>query len=133
MNVFNLSTSGIVFSHKLLCLTSAITGLYFLVRLSYVLPGVSLLFFVFAFDAVSYWTSMWDNAPFIPAMMADLKERLNFIAGRRSEGASYVKRVLRSVPCTGVQVGKFRSMERDATMIFLDFVIVNVANFLITF
>ena len=65
--------------------------------------------------------------------MAELKEHLIFIAGARNEGASYVRRVLRSVPSIGVHVAGFRIMERDATIIFLDFVIANVAILLITF
>ena len=76
---------------------------------------------------------MWDNTPFISAMMADIKERMMFVAGGRNEGAAYVRRVLRSVSCVGVHVGSFRSMERDATIIFLDFVIAKVATLLITF
>ena len=76
---------------------------------------------------------MWDNAPLIPAMMTQVKGQVKHAAGERAGRGSYVKRVLRSVPCIGVQVGRFRSMERGATISFFDFVAGNVMILLIAF
>ena len=129
MNIFNLSTSGMIFANKILDNIGAIAGFYFFVRLISVQPMVSFLFLLFMVDCAGYRTSMWDNAPLIPAMTARLKRQLNVLA----EGDSYVKRVLNSVPCLGVQVRGFRSMERDSTVIYLHFVVTNVTAMLITF
>ena len=71
---------------------------------------------------------MWDNAPLTPVMTARLKCRLALLA----RGNSYVKRVLSSVPCSGVKVGGFRIMERYSTVIYLDFVLKNFAIMLLT-
>ena len=129
MTIFNLSASGMIFANKLLDNIGAIVGFYFLVRLIFIQPAVSFLFFLFVLDSVVYWTSMWDNASFIPVMTGELIRRLTAAAGRNP----YVKRLLRSVPCSGVQVGGFRSMERDSTVIYLHFVLTNVTVMLITF
>ena len=130
MGMFNLSASGMIFASKLLDNIGTIAGFYFLVRLIFIQPTVSFLFFFFAVDCVMYWTSMWDNSSLVPKMTAELKSWVNIAAGGKN---SYVLRIVRSVPCIGVKVGGFRSMERNSTVIYLDFVLTNVAIMLITF
>ena len=133
LNLFNLSASGMVFAHKLICLIGSIIGLYFLVRLAPKQPEAALVFFPFAADGISYWMSQWDNASLIPRMISDLKLRLQFCHGRHERVTEQVVKILKSVAPVGVSVGGFRSLERESTPIFMHFVVTNVAVLLLTF
>ena len=135
LNLFNLSTSGMVFAHKLICLIGSITSLYFLVRLTSTHPQASLLFFPFAMNCLSYWITMWDNSSLVPFLISDFKERLELYVGTGEfeTDRSYANRLLRSVRPVGVRVGGFESLERESTPIFMHFVLSNVASMLITF
>ena len=119
------------FSLKLLNLMGGIIGLYFLIRLIFVQPGVSLLFFVMAFDSITFYTVMWDNASLIPVMMGALKAETDLVASAQILDRAYFRCVSRSIRSTGVSVGGFRYMERDSTLIFVDFVVSNVVSLLI--
>ena len=131
MTIYNVSTAGIIFSHKLLNLSGGIVGLYFLIRLVFVQPAVSLLFFVLAFDSITFYTVMWDNASLIPVMIGALKAETDLVASAIILDRAYFRRVSRSIPCIGVKVGGFRNMERDSTLIFVDFVVSNAVSLLI--
>ena len=70
---------------------------------------------------------MWDNAYFIPGMIRELKDEVDVVtaAGRRRY---YWRSMSRSVSCIGVSVGGFCSMERDSSLILMDFVVRNVVS-----
>ena len=131
MTIYNVSTAGVIFSHKLLNLSGGIVGLYFLIRLIFVQPAVSLLFFVLAFDSITFYTVMWDNASLIPVMIGALKAETDLVASAKILDRLYYRSVSRSIPSAGVKVGGFRNMERDSTLIFVDFVLSNVVSLLI--
>ena len=133
--ILNLSSAGTVFAHKLVALCGGIAGLYFLFKLINIQPVVSVVFFVCALNSIAFYTVMWDNASLIPVMMRELKGQLGLVAatGRVAHSRYYWRRVCKSIPCTGVRVGGFRSMERDSTPIFMDFVLTNLASLLVAF
>ena len=131
MTIYNVSTAGIIFSHKLVCLINSIVGLYFLIRLIFVQPAVSVLFVILAFDAITFYTVMWDNASLIPLMIGILKAETDVVALGSIMNRVFYRSVSRSIPCVGVRVGGFRNMERDSTLIFVDFVLHNVVSLLI--
>ena len=60
-------------------------------------------------------SAMWDSAPFIPAATETLKRKLNIAAERNP----HLRRIVRSAPCAGVQVGGFHTVERDDSSIML--------------
>ena len=131
MTIYNVSTAGIIFSEKLLGLTGSIVGLYFLIRLVFVQPGASLLFFALAFNGMSFYPIMRDNASLIPVMIGALKAEIDVVAAARVVDRTYFRRVSRSIPSIGVKVGGFRIIERESTLIFHDFVWRNVTSLLI--
>ena len=135
MTIFNVSTAGLIFSQKLLCLSSGIVGLYFLLRLILLQPAQSMLFFALAFDGMVFYNVMWGNASLIPVMMKELKDQVGVMMtkGMTDKDRQYWKRVAKSIPCIGVSVGGFRNMERDSTPIFVDFVFRNVVSLLMAF
>lgn len=130
MNIFNVSTSRVIFAHKLLCLSAGIVGMYFLVRLIFLLPLVTLMFIVLLFNAITFYSVMWGNVSVIPDTVDMLRKSLMLKSQRR--GNSIARRFIKSVPCMAVRVGSFRGMERDSTLLFLDFVGRNTAAMLIS-
>ena len=131
MNMFNWSTSAIIFAHKLLCLLAGIVGMYFLVRLVFLQPLVTVMFIVLLFNAFSFYNVMWGNVSVIPDTMDRLKNRLSW--NSRNGGSCIARRLIKSVPSVAVKVGNFRSMERVSTLLFVDFVGRNTAAMLISF
>ena len=134
MVLFNVSTAGLIFSHKVNNLTCGILGLYFLLKLVFVQPTVSLLFFILAVDGTGFYTVMWDNASLIPEMIRDLKAETDVVASSAAKimDRAYFRCVSRSIPNIGVKVGGFRNIERDSTLIFVGFVFNNVVSLLIS-
>ena len=135
MTVFNVSTAGVIFSQKLVCLSGGIVGFYFLLRLILLQPVQSILFFALAFDGIVFYNVMWGNASLIPVMMKELKDQVDVVMakGMTDNDRQYWKRVAKSIPCIGVSVGGFRSVEWDSTPIFMDFVVRNVVSLLMAF
>ena len=132
MIIFNLSTASFIFSEKLLCLITAIVGLYFVIRLLFVQSIVALLFFASAINSLTFYTITWDNATLIPVLAGILKAETDVVASAGIVDRAYLRRVSRSIPGVGVRVGGFRNIERDSTLIFLDFVLYHVASLLIS-
>ena len=132
--IYNDSTAAVIFAHKLLCLSGGIVGLYFLLRLILLQPVVSMLFFVLAYDSITFYSVMWDNASLIQFMIRELKDELGVLTAASGvvSHRQYWRRISRSVPCVGVSVGGFRSMERDSTLIFMDFVLKNLVSLLVS-
>ena len=134
VNIFNVATAGAVFVQKICNLAGGVVSLYFGLRLVFIQPLISLIFLVAAFNFITFYTMMWDNAFIIPDMIKECKCRLIVMAERAQvQDRRYWRRVSMSVPCIGVTVGGFRNVERDSTIVFMDFVMTNVASLLITF
>ena len=139
MTIFNLSTPGVIFAHKMCSLCGGIVGLYFLLRLMLFQSVLSMFFWALAFDSVVFYTAMWDNASLIPAMVKELKDQIDMATAaggalrNRNRNYRYWRSVSRSIPCIGVNVGGFRSIERNSTFILVDFVVSNVVSLLMAF
>ena len=135
MTIYNVSTARVVFANKLLNLSGGIVGLYFFVRLVLIQPVLAMFFFALAFDCITYYTVTWDNASLIPVMLKELKDqvRLATASDRADHNGRYMIRAIRSIPDIGMSVGGFRCMERDSTLIFMDFVLSNVLSLLMAF
>lgn len=132
MNIFNLTTSGTVFSFKLVGLSGGIVGLYFFLRVAFVQPFLAALVFLVLFsNGISFYSVMWSNVNVIPDTMDDMRRRLitrSAVADRK-----LAQRLIRSIPSVAVRVGNFQNMERNSVPIFLDFVVQNTAACLIGF
>ena len=132
MNIFNVTTCGVVFSFKLICLFSGVVGLYFFVRVAFVEPFLStLVFLVFFFNAVSFYSVMWANVNVIPDTMDNIRRML--VSKTRAADRKMAQRLIKSIPCVAVRAGHFRNMERNSVPIFMDFVVQNTASVLIGF
>ena len=133
MNIFNLSTSGVVYSYKLISLTTAIVGMYFVVRLALLQPLlVTLIFITLMVNGVSFYCVVWPNVSVIPDTMDEIRRGLS-LKNLTAADRRLAQKFSQSVSCVAVKVGSFSSMERNSTPIFLDFVVGNTASFLVGF
>ena len=134
VNIFNVATAGGIFVHKICNLAGGVVSLYFCLRLVFIQPLISSIFLVAAFNFITFYTMMWDNASLIPDMIKEIKCQLNIMAERgQVQDQRYWRRVSMSVPCISVRMGGFRNVKRDSTIVFMDFVMTNVASLLISF
>ena len=98
LTIFNFSTADKKCSHKLLCLSASIVGIFFLIELTFVQPTLSLFFVVVANNSMTF-------VIVVP------------------ECRDYFRCISRSIPNICFKVGGFRGIERDSSLIFLDFVL----------
>ena len=133
MSVFNASTASVIFAHKILCLVGSVFGMYFFVRLVFIEPIVSFMFFIIMFNSVVFYSVMWDYVFTLPETVLEFKQQMTIKAREQGRDFRYYKRVAETMRCEGVKVGAFANMERNSTLIFLDFVSNSVASMLISF
>ena len=78
MNIFNLSTSEVVFSYKLIALMTAIVAMYFFVQLVLLQPlMVTLIFATLMCNGVTFFSAVWSNVSVIPDTMDDIRRGLS--------------------------------------------------------
>ena len=132
MNIFNTTASGVIFSFKLICLSGGIMGLYFFVRLAFVLPFyATVMFLMLLFNCNTFYCVMWSKVDVIPDTMDRMLRGLRTRCPRADRRLS--KRLIKSIPCVAVRVGNFRNMEQNSTLIFLDFVVGTTSSCLVGF
>lgn len=123
-----------IFAQKVICLSLSIVGLFFFIRQIGVIPAVPFMFLVIGFDCICFYGVTWDSAHTIPTLLDDLRRQVLWrLQNGRSETSVYLKLRLKAVPACAIQVGSFRSMERNSTLLFTDFVCYNLASLLISF
>ena len=78
---------------------------------------------------------MYAKAFAIPAGLDDVKTTLrgricllNNVTDR-----NVLRRKVKSMPCVGIKVGDFHTLERESTPIFVHYVVTNIVNLLVTF
>ena len=74
---------------------------------------------------------MWDSASLMPGMIGALKAEANVVASAGIMDQAYFKRASISILHIRVSIGGFRNIERDSTLMFMDFVLSNVVSLLI--
>lgn len=83
------------------------------------------------FESVFIYSVMYEKAFMIPQFL----DQGIFCAllSLRGDGANVFKRQMMSIPRTGVKVGNFHQMERASTLIFMDYVLVNIVSMLVAY
>ena len=110
-----------VFGLKLLCLAAWIFGMYFFVRLALHQPiFVNLMFLILLFNGIAIYSIMWDNVFAILASVDQIRRELRL--QMQSSDRLLARTLVRFIACVAVRVGNFRQMERNPTLIYLDFV-----------
>ena len=108
--------------------------MYFFVRLAAQQPFlVMLMFLILLFDGIVFYSIMWGNVSVIRDAMDLVRRRLTLHAAQTKSDRQLARRLARSIACVAVRVGEFRQMERNSTLLYLDYVVSNTISLLIGF
>ena len=135
IHLYNLIASGVVFVQKLLFLTMAILGIFITVGFGHKLPVlVTGLNAIMAVVGIYMYNFMYDAAVWMPSRFSKLVHKLkneNYLV--RSKSRKLVQLELESIRKARMSVGSFGSFARTTRLEYVDFVMSQVANLLITF
>ena len=134
VSLFNVGHGNVTYCIKLLCITASIVNGY-----SAIAHGrEDVLFLLFAScvtcDMVCFYAFMYEKAFAIPDGFERVKRALIFqTQGLRNTGLrKIIRKQLGSLPPVGLKVGDFHMLQRESTPIFVDYVLRNIVNLLVT-
>ena len=133
LQLFSLTAAGAVYATKLLFMAMAVMGFFIVIRYGTELPVLVLMVnIVMASVGVFMYNFMYDVAVWMPSRFEQVMHELKVQIDR-----SFERRLLRlrltSIPRLGMSVGSFHSFERTTRLEYVDFVVGQVVNLLITF
>jgi hypothetical protein len=126
--LFNLNFSTFVQVIKLCGLTGSIIGGFGAVKLMNSNVPFALVFGVFFVEGNVLYSLISNEAHKIPERVNELKFKM-VVGSRKKE----VTRVVRSIPELGIRAGSFNVMEREATLIFVDYSLRQILSLLLAF
>ena len=140
MRIVNTVNRNLIFTWKLVSLGISIISGYAAIAHFKEHPVFGVMYYVIFFDVTLAYTLLYEKAFRTPALFkrAVNAERMKLCTGQYGEMRTFVKnkvltRQLRSIPSMGIKVGKFHTLERASTPVFLDFVVKNIVTLLIGF
>ena len=98
-------------------------------------PVFGIQYYAVFFDNALVYTVIYGKALEVPERISKTRNALSLAANRLKNRADWkrIERQVRSIPLVGVKVGEFHVLEKMSTPVFLDFVLNNVVNLLVTF
>ena len=135
LSLHSLGNRDSIFAHKFVCISLAIMGFFFFIRLVHFIPIVSVMFLIIGANSVAFYSIIWDGSSEIPATTGTLRVAADAVSKRCAshELRAFYSRQVASIPLLSVRVGKFGCMEQNSTLSFMDFVLSNLASLLISF
>ena len=135
LGLFNKVAARPLFILKLQILVMVILGGFSTIHLAHSNPLLAIVYFIGTFNAAIAYISMFQLAFQVTKGVEHLKKviEVKFIGLPSSWARTYLARILRSIPVLAVNVGGFHEAERESVPIFLDFVVKQIVNLLLTF
>jgi hypothetical protein len=146
IHLFNLHLSLIIYLTKLICLISAILGGFGGLKLITKNPLFASIYCLIFLEGIIFYNVVFNRAFRIPENVAGLKRSMCMMkikSASESKWCSNVEilrkrkeirqRILRSIPVLGFQAGNFNTIERESSLIFLDFVFQQIVSLLLAF
>ena len=123
----------LIFSWKLLSLGISITCGYAAVAHFVDYPQYGVTYMACFLNAASSYTLVYDRAFQTPTLLGKLKVTL--LLHLNEERNRFQRKVMQhrvlSIPSLGINVGRFRMMERTSTPVFLHYVLSNIVSMLV--
>ena len=134
VNLFNVGHRYVTQCIKLLCITVAIVNGYGAI----VHGKEDVVFLLFTCcvtcDIVFFYAFLYEKSFAIPdgfdSVKRNLTNEMRFMRNGRLR--KILRRKLESIPSVGLKVGDFHILERESIPIFVDFVLKNIVNLLVT-
>ena len=149
--LFNRCFPFCIFAWKICSLSISIMCYFFVIRHFQNFPFLCILGSYIAIALTLTYTIMYENAFSIPGKMDELKNEFLLTAQKTSTSKSAsnpvtsgngnktssfkaeMKREIKRIRGVGIKVGSFHQMERESTPNFVDYVVNQVVNLLVTF
>ena len=134
VNLFNVGHQNVTYCIKLLCIAGSIVNGYGAI----VHGREDVVFLLFTscvtFDLVLFYALVYEKAFAIPDGFERVKQALTYEIqvmqnGRRKK---ILGKQLKAVRSVGLKVGDFHVLERESTPVFVDYVLRNIVNLLVT-
>ena len=134
MEFFNKVFSLPLFFMKLNLLVFVILGGFSSIRLTHTNQILASVYFVLTLNCAVAYISIFQLAHKVTNRVEDLKRiiEVKYIGLPFPWARNYLERIQRSIPVLAVNVGGFHEAERESVPIFLDFVLKQIVNLLLT-
>jgi len=135
LKIYNRVFSKLLWQIKLSCLLITIISQFAAIRLIHSNPLLALFYTSIDFGAVVTYFGIFQFAHKVTEKVEDLLELMEIQSALlvNSVEKKYWKRVLRSIPRMGIEIGGFGPVEREAIPIFVNFSVQQIVSLLITF
>jgi len=133
--LFNNNFSTAVYVFKMSTISAGIVGGFGFMSLLDKNPLLALVFGNFFIVAISSFSITFNGTHQITEKVEELKRDI-LVKSRKvrtRSGMKEVEMILKSVQRLGIKVGGFNYMERESTLIFLQYVLEQIVDLLITF
>ena len=131
ISILNKVNGYLIFTFKLACISLCIITGFSAVAHFREHPIFGILYYFFVLDATVMYTLMFGKTFEIPQLFDEAKSLALLQVHGQRRGA--LRRQILSIPSTGIKVGSFHTFEQASTPIFLDFVLKNIVNLLVTY
>lgn len=136
INMFNTGHRHVIYNVKLFCITAVTLNGYAAIAHIGNHPVFGLISFCVAFDLLCLYAFVYAKAFAIPDGLESLKRELRMRTGLADGRSRRARRALdmqiKSIPQFGLKVGDFHMLERVSTPVFIDYVVKNIVNLLVT-
>ena len=134
VNLFNLGHRNVIYALKLACIGLASVNGYAAIAWGTDNVIFTMLASVIANNVIFFYGFVYEKAFAIPDGVKNVKRKLRVQvqACRNVRTRKYLCRRIDSVPSLGLKVGEFHVLERESTPIFVDYVVKNIVNLLVT-
>ena len=131
----NVVNKGIIFSTKVNCLGMSITAGYAAIAHFSDHPIFGIMYYVVCIEASLLYSISYQKAFKVPHLIEKARMACKLSGQRLASRAQYrgIEKQLRSIPPVGIKVGEFHMLERTSTPLFLQYVLTNIVNMLVTF
>ena len=134
LSFFNKVLADALFLVKLTMLSIVILGGFSTIRLAHSNSILASVYFVLAFNSAVVYISIFQLAFQITENVEDLKNviEVKFSSLPFPWARKYLERIISSTPVLAIKVGGFHAAEQESVPIFLDFVVKQIVNLLLT-
>ena len=135
VNLFNIGHRNIIYCVKLTCITIASIDAYAAIAHGEGNTIFALVASNLTLNMVLLYAFVYQKAFMIPDGVKKVKNMLQvgILTCRDVKYRKYLRGRINSVPQFGLKVGDFHMLERASTPVFIDYVVKNVVNLLVTF
>ena len=131
VSMLNNVNGDLIFTWKLVSISVAIMNGYAAIAHFAEHPIFGVMYYILLVDCAFIYTVIYEKAFKIPQLF-DQAASCALLRIRRNRTNVFRRQIL-SIRRTGIRVGHFHQMERTSTLIFLNYVVTNIVNMLVSF